>query len=128
MSLEAIGIVSTNIKESSRFYKLLGIQFSAPEEKDHWEGRSSTGLRIMLDSVELVKKINPHFKMAHGDCGIVLCFKQTDPEKVDALYSQISKAGFKTLKPPWDAFWRQRYASVLDPDNNQIDIFAWLPS
>ena len=27
-------------------------------------------------------------------------------------------------KEPWDAFWGQRYASVKDPDGNQIDLFA----
>jgi hypothetical protein len=25
---------------------------------------------------------------------------------------------------PWDAFCGQRYACVLDPDGNQIDLFA----
>lgn len=28
------------------------------------------------------------------------------------------------VKEPWDAFWGQRYCSVMDPDGNQIDIFA----
>jgi len=26
----------------------------------------------------------------------------------------------------WNAFWGQRYACVLDPDGNQIDLFASL--
>ena len=97
MSLEAIGIVSADIKESGRFYKLLGVHFSAPAEKGHWEGRTLTGLRLMLDSVELVRKINPHFKKPSAG-GIVLCFRQDSHEKVDELYSQIRKAGFKGLK------------------------------
>jgi uncharacterized glyoxalase superfamily protein PhnB len=29
---------------------------------------------------------------------------------------------------PWDAFWGQRYATVLDPDGNSVDLFAALPS
>lgn len=58
--------------------------------------------------------------------GIVSCFKQDTAEKVDELYAQIIKAGFKGLKTSYNAFWGQRYASVLDPDGNQIDIFAQL--
>jgi len=33
-------------------------------------------------------------------------------------------AKFISVKEPWDAFWRQRYSCVQDPDGNQIDIFA----
>ena len=29
---------------------------------------------------------------------------------------------------PWDAFWGQRYATVLDPDGNSVDLFAALPA
>ena len=55
---------------------------------------------------------------------VVLCFKQDSPDKVNELYVKITEAGFKGLKAPWDAFWKQRYSSVLDPDGNQIDIFS----
>lgn len=27
-------------------------------------------------------------------------------------------------KAPWDAFWGQRYAVVVDPDGNLVDLFA----
>ena len=27
-----------------------------------------------------------------------------------------------------DAFWGQRYTTVLDPDGNSVDLFAALPS
>lgn len=124
MSLDAIGIVSKDLKESIRFYDFLGVCFSKISE-DHWEAVTTQGIRIMLDSVDLMKKINPQWKTPTGS-GMVLCFKQDSPEKVDKLYSQITNAGFTSLKPPWDAFWGQRYASVLDPDGNQIDIFSSL--
>jgi uncharacterized glyoxalase superfamily protein PhnB len=55
-----------------------------------------------------------------------MCFKQQTPGSVDALYATITGAGFTGKKPPWDAFWGQRYACVLDPDGNQIDLFAAL--
>ncbi|MGB5655838.1 MAG: glyoxalase, partial [Acidimicrobiia bacterium] len=27
-------------------------------------------------------------------------------------------------RAPFDAFWGQRYATVLDPDGNGVDLFA----
>ena len=46
--------------------------------------------------------------------------------KVDELYSRIIQAGHDGEKEPWDAFWGQRYASILGPDGNSINIFAAL--
>jgi uncharacterized glyoxalase superfamily protein PhnB len=45
---------------------------------------------------------------------------------VDALYEQVTAAGYLGHKPPWDTFWGQRYAVVVDPDGNLVDLFAWL--
>jgi uncharacterized glyoxalase superfamily protein PhnB len=48
------------------------------------------------------------------------------PAAVDELYAELAADGFgKTA--PWDAFWRQRYATLRDPDGNQIDLYAPLP-
>ena len=55
---------------------------------------------------------------------MTLAFLCQSPAEVDARYTQIIEAGFKSEKEPWDAFWGQRYASVLDPDGNCVDLFA----
>ena len=122
MSLDAVGIISKNINHSVQFYGILGVFFKKISS-DHWEGNTVKGVRIMLDSVDLMKKLNPNWKEQEGQ-KIVLCFKQDSLEKVDELYHKIEKSGFKVLKSPWNAFWGQRYSSVLDPDGNQVDIFA----
>ena len=77
----------------------------------------------MLDSYELISKINPKWKSGSG---ISICFKMKTAKEVDELYNKIIEAGFRGCKAPWDAFWRQRYSVVLDPDNNHVDIFAEL--
>lgn len=123
MSLDAIGIVSKNPALSVQFYKFLGVELAPCGGDDHFEGSTSSGVRIMLDSAELTKKLNPNWKETTAG-GVVLCFKQISPQKVDELHKQITAAGFKEIKAPWDAFWGQRYSSVLDPDGNQVDIFA----
>jgi len=135
--LDAIGIISRDMVRSVIFYGYLGVDLKevggADELEgntdsgvpDHLEGMTDSGVRIMLDSVELTKKINPNWQAPSGT-GVVLCFVQENSEKVNELYAKLIKAGFKSVKGPWDAFWGHRYASVEDPDGNQVDIFAEL--
>lgn len=127
MKLDAIGIISSNLKKSVQFYNLLGLQFNAcpndEEINDHIEAKSESGLRIMLDSEELMKKLKPNWIKPQGQ-RIVLAFDCQSPKRVDEIYESILKAGFLGETEPWDAFWGQRYATVLDPDGNAIDLFA----
>ena len=123
MSLDAIGIVSASPNESVRFYALLGVSFANANGHEHWEAKTPSGIRLMLDSVALIRTIDPGYEPTTRS-GVVLCFKQASPAAVDALYEKIVGAGFSGKKAPWDAFWGQRYACVLDPDGNQIDLFA----
>ena len=57
---------------------------------------------------------------------MVLAFKCTSPAEVDELFERVVKAGHRYHKAPWDAFWGQRYAVVIDPDGNLVDLFAGL--
>lgn len=123
MGLDAIGIVSTDLERSLHFYRLLGVEFARSGDSEHFEAASTGGVRLMLDSVALVQKFEPDFKKVRGT-GFSLCFKQATRKKVDDVYAAITAAGFHGQKAPWDAFWGQRYACVLDPDGNQIDLFA----
>lgn len=124
MTLDAIGIVSSNIKKSVEFYQQLGVDFSAcSQEEDHLEATLPSGLRIMLDSESLMKQLRPNWIKPQGQ-RMTLAFLCESPEKVNDLYAKILNAGFKGEKEPWDAFWGQRYASVLDPDGNSVDLFA----
>jgi catechol 2,3-dioxygenase-like lactoylglutathione lyase family enzyme len=124
MGLDAIGIVSADLERSLHFYRLLGVEFARAGDSEHFEAATPTGgVRLMLDSVALVQKFEPDFKKVRGS-GFSLCFKQETRNKVDEVYGAITAAGFQGKKAPWDAFWGQRYACVLDPDGNQIDLFA----
>ena len=37
---------------------------------------------------------------------------------------KVVGAGFTGKTEPFDAFWGQRYATVVDPDGNPVDLFA----
>lgn len=124
MKLDAIGIVTTDLKESIRFYRLLGLKF--PDHKageDHVEASTPSGVRVMLDSEELIKKIRPGWVKPAGQ-RIAMAFLCDSPKEVDKAYEKITAEGFVGEKEPWDAFWGQRYASVRDPDGNSVDLFA----
>lgn len=124
MKLEAIGIVAKDLAEAVRFYRLLGLDFPEPRAKEsHLEATTPEGVRIMLDSQQLMKQVNPAWVAPVGQ-GIVLAFRCASPAEVDAAYRKIVTAGYDAAKEPWDAFWGQRYASVRDPDGNAVDLFA----
>ncbi len=122
--LDAIGIVCADIEESLRFYRLLGLEFPQSSE-DHVEATTPGGLRVMLDKLELVKSFDAEW-VAPAGRPIGLAFLCGSPKDVDATYATVTKAGFRGKTPPFDAFWGQRYATVLDPDNNGVDLFAAL--
>jgi len=123
MSLDAIGIVSEDPQRAIAFYALLGVALERHGDAEHYEGKTPSGVRILLDSVELIQGFDPGFAKVRGN-GLTLCFKQTSPAEVDRLYAALTEAGHASIKAPWDAFWGQRYACVQDPDGNQIDLFA----
>jgi catechol 2,3-dioxygenase-like lactoylglutathione lyase family enzyme len=123
MTFDAVGIVAENPEKSVAFYALLGVRFERAGGADHYEAKTPSGVRIMLDSVALIRSLDPEWQKPNGS-GIVLCFKQDAASDVDRVHDAIVAAGHRSKKAPWDAFWGQRYACVLDPDGNQVDLFA----
>jgi uncharacterized glyoxalase superfamily protein PhnB len=57
-----------------------------------------------------------------------LAFLCDSPADVDASYADFVAAGCNGHKEPWDAFWGQRYAMMVDPDGNSVELFASLPT
>ena len=125
ISLDMIGIVATNLDESLRFYKLLGVDTPTRNEgDDHVEARLANGLRLAWDSLELIRQLEPNWQEPVGQ-RMGLAFLCEKAEDVDATHARLVEAGYKSHKEPWDAFWGQRYAQVYDPDGNIVDMFAW---
>jgi uncharacterized glyoxalase superfamily protein PhnB len=123
-SLDAIGIVTADMAASCRFYALLGVPVEPPAgEDDHHEATLPSGLRLMWDSVELMRQITPDWQEPAGH-RMALAFHCGTPAAVDATHAAVVAAGFGSRAEPWDAFWGQRYAQVVDPDGNVVDLFA----
>ena len=121
--LNAIGIVCADMKRSVAFYGQLGIEF--PEGNGHIEATLPNGVRLMLDSEEVVRSFRPDWARATGN-QLSLAFECADAAEVDACCGRAVDAGFEGEKEPWDAFWGQRYAQLRDPDGIPVDLYATL--
>lgn len=123
-SLQAIGLVTPDMTESCRFYRTLGLDVpELPEGEQHFQITLPNGLALMWDALELIREIDPDWEEPRGQ-RIALAFVCAGAADVDATYERLVEAGFTGAKEPWDAFWGQRYAQVLDPDGNKVDLFA----
>ena len=125
-ALAAIGIVAADIAQSCRFYRTLGLDVpEPPQSEDHFEITLPSGLRLMWDTEELIRQLDPEWKRPDG-YALSLAFEFDSPAEVDGAYARLTGGGFTGTKDPYDAFWGQRYANVADPDGNVVDLFAAL--
>ena len=125
--VDAIGIVVSDMATALAFYRLLG--FDLPPEaggEGHVEVRTSGGIRILFDTEEVIRSFDPRSTAPGRGGRIGLAFLCEDPASVDATAESIAAAGHVVHREPWDAFWGQRYAVVVDPDGNHVDLFAGL--
>jgi uncharacterized glyoxalase superfamily protein PhnB len=120
--LDAIGIVTKDMVESLRFYGLLGVDVPQPTE-DHAEAALPDGVRLMWDTVAVAKQVDPEWEEPRGQ-GIGLAFLCDSAADVDAVHARVVEGGFASRAEPWNAFWGQRYARVVDPDGYVVDLFA----
>jgi len=121
--LDAIGIVSADSDRSRAFYRLLGVEIA--EGDGHVEATLSNGMRLMLDTEEIMHSFRPDWTRETGN-QLALAFACSSPAEVDETYARVIAAGFVGEKEPWDAFWGYRYAQLVDPDGVPVDLFAAL--
>jgi uncharacterized glyoxalase superfamily protein PhnB len=121
--LDAIGIVSSDLERTRAFYRLLGVEFA--EGDDHVEATMPNGLRLMVDTEDVIRSFRPDWSREAGN-QLSLAFACDGPREVDELYAGVVAAGFEGEKEPWDAFWGHRYAQLRDPDGVPVDLFAAL--
>jgi catechol 2,3-dioxygenase-like lactoylglutathione lyase family enzyme len=123
--LNAIGIVASDMAQSIRFYRLLGVGVPETPDEGHVDAVLPNGVRFMLDTEETITSFRPEWKRATGN-QIAIAFECASATEVDETYARLVGAGFHGEKEPWDAFWGQRYAQVQDPDGVGVDLYAAL--
>jgi catechol 2,3-dioxygenase-like lactoylglutathione lyase family enzyme len=127
--LDMIGLVVEDMARALAFYRQLGLDIPADADSEpHVEVSLPSGMRLAWDTIETVRSFDPDYEPATGSPRVALAFLHEDPADVDATYAALIAAGAEGHKPPWDAFWGQRYALVRDPDGNSVDLFAPNPT
>jgi uncharacterized glyoxalase superfamily protein PhnB len=122
-----IGLVVADMATSLAFYRLLGLDIPADADtQPHVEVALPGGLRLAWDSVDTIRSFDPNWAKPEGGNRISVAFVCDSPADVDKVYGQMLAAGYQGHLEPWDAFWGQRYSTVLDPDGNGVDLFAAL--
>jgi catechol 2,3-dioxygenase-like lactoylglutathione lyase family enzyme len=125
--LNVIGVVVADMGKALAFYRRLGLDVPADADKEpHVEAALPGGLKIAWDTVETIHSFDPDWTPPQGGNRIALAFRCDSPAEVDAVYRDLTGAGYDGHKEPWDAFWGMRYAVVHDPDGNGVDLFATL--
>ena len=121
-TLDAIGIVSRDIAESCRFYRTLGVDVAgAAEGEDHFEAmlpeRPAAHVRHGGADPQARSRVARGPRAARRRRSRS---SATTPPKSTRRTRRLTEAGFTGKTAPYDAFWGQRYADVVDPDGNVV--------
>lgn len=127
-NVAAIGLVTEDLAASLAFYRILGVDVPADADGPHVETTLPCGIRLMWDTTEMARTLDPDWRAPAGSPRTGLCFECADAAEVDRAYRSLTDAGHHGRLEPFDAPWGQRYASVHDPDGNGVDLFAWTPA
>ncbi|MFD0308921.1 VOC family protein [Streptomyces sp. NPDC127119] len=124
---DLIGLVVSDMAASLAFYRRLGLTFPEGAERlPHVEAELPGGLRFALDTEDTIRSFHPDWRPPTGGGRVALAFLCDSPADVDATYEALLAAGHKAELKPFDAPWGMRYATVQDPDENGVDLFAHL--
>ena len=122
--LDAVGVIVSDMGRAIEFYRLVGLEFAEDGDEVHAEAIGPGGIRVMLDTEASVMSFSDWQPPTGGGPRTALAFLCDSPTDVDRIYEMLIDAGGTGYLPPFDAPWRQRYASVHDYDGNAVDLFA----
>ena len=127
--MNVLDVIVADIQTSIGFYRRLGVEFKIdPSYPDHAGCDLPGGVHVMLDQEKFAAMARPGWERGAGSPPIFLSFEFDSPDDVDAKYAELTAAGYRGSREPWDAFWGHRFATVLDPDGNGIDLYSPLPA
>src|SRR5207302_873928 len=94
-----------DVARSATFYRTLGLDVpEPPADQDHFEVTLPNGLRLMWDTQELIRQIDPAWQPPTGH-HVALAFARASPADVDETYARLARAG---ATRPRDAVPRAR--------------------
>jgi catechol 2,3-dioxygenase-like lactoylglutathione lyase family enzyme len=121
--LDQINLVVADMEATVNFYRRLGLSIpdTDPEfQPHHRTAQLPGGIDLDFDSIKFAQHWDKGWRTGAG----VIGFKVDSRERVDALYTEMTTAGYAGQQEPYDAFWGARYAIVEDPDGNAVGIMS----
>jgi catechol 2,3-dioxygenase-like lactoylglutathione lyase family enzyme len=121
LTTAVVQIFASDVPRSIAFYRLLGLAVPDPGAPDpHVEVALPGGGRLSFDAEETITGMHPDWAPPDAAGRVALAFG------LESMFEQLTKAGHPGSLQPYDAPWGQRYATVLDPDGNFVDLSAQL--
>ncbi|MDB5092615.1 MAG: quinone binding protein [Candidatus Eremiobacteraeota bacterium] len=129
-----LNVVSGDAAASLEFYRRLGVDI--PEECV-W--RTETGIHhasakpaakqarldFDIDSAAFARRWNSGWSGRDDLRGrVVVGFRVSSRGEVNERYADLTRAGYRGLQEPYDAFWGARYAIVEDPDGIAVGLMS----
>ncbi|WP_067680521.1 VOC family protein [Nocardia miyunensis] len=121
LRLNVIGLVAADLDATLRFYRRLGLEFGEVTG-GHAQAPLPGGIHLMIDTEDTVRSFHPDWQGQPGRIGLAV--ECDGVAEVDEAFAELTGAGYRGALEPFDAFWGQRYATVLDPDGNGVDLYA----
>lgn len=118
-----LNVIVRDMDATVAFYRRLGLEISAEEGAFHVAVRVSKGLLLEFDHTSFVPQWDSGWNESTGG-GTVLGFGVSSRDGVDALFADLTRAGYRGRQRPYDAFWGARYAIVEDPDGNCVGLMS----
>ena len=124
--ISVFGVIVDDMATALAFYRRLGLDIPADaDSQPHVDVELGGDLHLLFDTADTIRSFDPDWQPPpKGLHRLELAFALDTPGDVDELYASLVDAGYGSHKEPWDAFWGQRYAIVLDPDGNSVALFA----
>jgi catechol 2,3-dioxygenase-like lactoylglutathione lyase family enzyme len=124
-NLDLVDLVVSDMEATVAFYRRLGLTIpdaDATFQNHHRSAQVPGGADLDFDSTEFAHHWAKGWKKTGSR--VVVGFKVASRERVDAIYSDLTEAGYRGQQEPYDAFWGARYAIVEDPDGNAVGIMS----
>ncbi len=121
--LDQINLVVSDMEATVAFYRRLGLDIPDTDpafQSHHRSAQLPGGIDFDIDSVEFARHWNGGWRSGAG----VIGFKLASRERVDAVYADLTSAGYVGQQAPYDAFWGARYAVVEDPSGNPVGLMS----
>jgi catechol 2,3-dioxygenase-like lactoylglutathione lyase family enzyme len=121
-----VQIFAKDVPRSIEFYRLLGLPVPEPPPgpDPHVDVRLPGGNRLSFDAEQTIIDMHPDWDPPDSAGRVALAFGLGSPAEVDELFERLTRAGHPGPLEPYNAPWGQRYATVLDPDGNIVDLSA----